>query len=111
MRVVLAVIRFLPYTGKIIMPNTTIRVGIAGAGGNTKAEHISGLQALENVVITGVCNRSRASSQAVASQFDIPRVFDDREFLVTGPDIDAVVIGTWPYIAPSVYPGFPDCML
>jgi len=80
------------------MPSTTIRVGVVGAGGNTKAKHIPGLQALENVAITGVCNRSRASSQAVASQFDIPRVFDDWQSLATDPDIDAVVIGTWPYM-------------
>jgi predicted dehydrogenase len=80
------------------MTNATLRVGIVGAGGNTKAKHIPGLRAIENVEITGVCNRSRASSEAVAAEFGIPRVFDDWRKLVEDPDIDAVVIGTWPYM-------------
>ena len=80
------------------MQNDTIRVGIVGAGGNTKAKHIPGLQAIENVTIVGVCNRSRASSEAVAAEFDIPQVFDNWRQLVEAPDIDAVVIGTWPYM-------------
>jgi predicted dehydrogenase len=68
------------------MTNATIRVGIVGAGGNTKAKHIPGLRAIENVEITGVCNRSRASSEAVAAEFGIPRVFDDWRKLVEDPD-------------------------
>lgn len=80
------------------MKNETIRVGIVGAGGNTKAKHIPGLQALENVTISGVCNRSRVSSEVVATAFGIPRVFDDWRQLVEDRDIDAVVIGTWPYM-------------
>ena len=80
------------------MTNATIRVGIVGAGGNTKARHIPGLQAIDNVIIVGVCNRSRASSEAVAAEFGIPRVFDDWRKLAEDPDIDAVVIGTWPYM-------------
>jgi predicted dehydrogenase len=80
------------------MQNDTIRVGIVGAGGNTKAKHIPGLQAIESVTIVGVCNRSRASSEAVAAEFDIPQVFDNWRRLVEAPDIDAVVIGTWPYM-------------
>jgi predicted dehydrogenase len=80
------------------MTNETIRIGIVGAGGNTKAKHIPGLQAIDNVTIVGVCNRSRASSEAVASEFGIPRVFDDWRSLVKAADIDAVVIGTWPYM-------------
>lgn len=80
------------------MNHDTIRVGIVGAGGNTKAKHIPGLQALENVAVTAVCNRSRASSEAVAAEFGISGVFDDWRRLVESPDIDAVVIGTWPYM-------------
>jgi predicted dehydrogenase len=80
------------------MKNETIRVGIVGAGTNTKAKHIPGLHAIENVTISGVCNRRRRSSEAVAAEFGIPRVFDDWRQLVEDPDIDAVVIGTWPYM-------------
>jgi len=80
------------------LPNATIRVGIVGAGGNTKAKHIPGLQAIEKVEIAGVCNRSRTSSEAVAAEFGIPRIYDDWRKVVKDPDIDAVVIGTWPYM-------------
>jgi predicted dehydrogenase len=80
------------------MVNDTIHVGIVGAGNNTKAKHIPGLQAIHNVQITGVCNRSRASSVGVADEFGIPMVFENWRKLVAAPEIDAVVIGTWPYM-------------
>jgi predicted dehydrogenase len=80
------------------MTNETIRIGIVGAGGNTRAKHIPGFQALENVAIAGVCNRSRTSSEAVARDFDIPKIYADWQQLVADPDIDAVMIGTWPYM-------------
>ena len=80
------------------MIDQNIRIGIVGAGGNTKAKHIPGFQALENVDLVGVCNRTRASSEAVAREFEIPRVYDDWQQVVADPDIDAVMIGTWPYM-------------
>jgi predicted dehydrogenase len=76
----------------------TIRIGIVGAGGNTRAKHIPGFQALENVTLTAVCNRSRTSSEAVARDFDIAKVCDDWQQIVEDPAIDAVMIGTWPYM-------------
>ncbi len=80
------------------MTQKTIRIGIVGAGGNTKAKHIPGFKALENVDIVGVCNRSRTSAEAVARAYDIPRIYDDWQQLVADPGIDAVMIGTWPYM-------------
>ncbi len=80
------------------MATETIRVGIVGAGGNTRAKHIPGFKAIENVVIAGVCNRSRTSSENVARDFDIPKIYDNWRQLVEDPDIDAVMIGTWPYM-------------
>ena len=76
----------------------TIRVGIAGAGANSRARHIPGFQALDGVEVVGVANRSRDSGQRVADEFGIRRVFDDWQELVQSPDIDAVCIGTWPYM-------------
>ncbi len=80
------------------MSERRIRVGIVGAGTNTQLRHIPGLQALAGVEIVSVCNRSRASSQKVAQAFGISRVYDDWRELVAADDIDAVVIGTWPYL-------------
>lgn len=75
-----------------------IRAGIVGAGANTTARHIPGLQAIAGVEIVAVCNRTRESSQRVAAQFGIPQVYDSWMDLVIAPDINAVVIGTWPYM-------------
>jgi predicted dehydrogenase len=76
----------------------TIRIGIVGAGANTIAKHIPLLQAIEDVSIVSVCNRSRASSERVAQQFNIPTVYEHWEDLVAAHDTDAIVIGTWPYM-------------
>src|SRR6266571_166743 len=80
------------------MAEKTIRVGLIGAGANTRARHIPGLRALPDVEIVAVCNRRRESTQAAAREFDIPRTFDTWQDLVADPNIDAVVIGTWPYL-------------
>ncbi|MFL5807833.1 MAG: Gfo/Idh/MocA family protein [Roseiflexaceae bacterium] len=76
----------------------TIRIGIVGAGANTVARHIPGLRAIDGVELAGVCNRSRESSERVAQQFGIPTVYDNWLELVTAPGIDAIMIGTWPYM-------------
>jgi predicted dehydrogenase len=75
---------------------SAIRVGIVGAGDNTRKRHIPNLQAIDGVEIVSVCNRSRESSQAVADEFGIPVVHDRWTDLVADDGIDAVVIGTWP---------------
>ncbi len=76
--------------------NRPIRIGIVGAGANTRARHIPGLRAQPDVTLTGVCNRTRESGAAVAREFDIPRVHERWADLVADPAVDAVVIGTWP---------------
>ncbi|MBW7884480.1 MAG: Gfo/Idh/MocA family oxidoreductase [Caldilineaceae bacterium] len=80
------------------MSNTPIRIGIIGAGANTRTRHIPGLRALDGVEIVAVCNRSDASSARVAQEFDIPAVYSRWSDLIADPEIDAVVIGTWPYM-------------
>jgi predicted dehydrogenase len=80
------------------MPSQPIKVGIVGAGNNTRVRHIPGLQAIAGVEIVSVCNRSRESSQRVAEAFHIPKVYDDWRELVAADDTNAIVIGTWPYL-------------
>jgi predicted dehydrogenase len=80
------------------MAEQAIRVGIVGAGNNTRVRHIPGLQAIEGVEIVSVCNRSRESSQRVADQFKIPKIYEDWRELIAAPDTNAIVIGTWPYM-------------
>ena len=80
------------------MTNDTIRVGIVGAGTNTTKLHIPGFQAIDGVEVAGVVNRSRESGQRVADQFGIPKVYDWWSEIVADQDVDAICIGTWPYL-------------
>ena len=80
------------------MAQETIKVGIIGAGGNTRSKHIPGLQAIEDVEIIGVCNRSQESSQRVADEFGIPKTYGNWQEVIADPDTNAIVIGTWPYM-------------
>jgi len=76
----------------------SIRVGIVGAGNNTRSRHIPGLRSQEGVEIISVCNRTPESSERVAKEFGIPKTHQHWRDMVYSHDIDAVVIGTWPYL-------------
>jgi predicted dehydrogenase len=80
------------------MAQQTLRVGLIGAGGNMRARHIPGLRSLAGVEIVAVCNRRPGSTMAAAREFGIPRTFEHWQDLVVDPNIDALVIGTWPYL-------------
>ena len=80
------------------MSDGVIRVGMVGAGNNTRVKHIPGFRAMGGVEIVSVCNRSRQSSERVATEFEIPKVYDNWLELVAADDTDAICIGTWPYM-------------
>lgn len=80
------------------MSETVINIGIVGAGENTIKKHIPGFQAIEQVRLLGVCNRTCESSEKVARRFGIEKIYDNWLELVADPDIHAVLIGTWPYL-------------
>ena len=69
-----------------------------GGGGNTTKLHIPGLKKQAGVEIVAVANRTRESGQRVASEFGIAKVHDDWRALLDDDGIDAVCIGTWPYM-------------
>lgn len=80
------------------MSEKTIRVGIVGLGANCRLRHLPGLRACQGVEVVAVCNRRTASTAAAAKEFGIPRSFSRWEDLVADPDLDAVLIGAWPYL-------------
>jgi predicted dehydrogenase len=80
------------------MARKPLRIGLIGAGGNMRVRHIPGLRAQPEVEIVAVCNRRPGSTTAVAREFSIPRTFERWQDLVAEPDIDALVVGTWPYL-------------
>lgn len=77
---------------------TPLRIGFVGAGGNTIARHLPLLQALPDVQFVSVANRTRESGAKVAAQFGIAKVAAHWQEVVQDPEVDAVVIGTWPYL-------------
>jgi predicted dehydrogenase len=85
-------------TCEVTMASQPLRIGLIGAGANTRARHIPGLRALEQVEIVAVSNRRPESTRAVAREYAIPRTYERWEDVVADPQIDAVVIGTWPYL-------------
>lgn len=78
--------------------NERIRVGVIGAGGIVGSTHIPGLRRMPGVEIVAVANRSLESSRRAAAEFGIPRAYADWEALLAADGIDAVLIGTWPYM-------------
>jgi len=73
-----------------------IRVGIVGCGKNTRDKHVHLLQKIKGVELRKVCNRTEESSRKAAADFGIGRWTTDWRQVVEDPEIDAVVIGTWP---------------
>jgi predicted dehydrogenase len=80
------------------MSDQRVRIGFVGAGNNTRIKHIPGFKAIPGVELVSVANRSRSSSEKVAAEFGIPKVYEDWRQLVRADDIDAICIGTWPYM-------------
>ncbi|MBN2383081.1 Gfo/Idh/MocA family oxidoreductase [bacterium] len=80
------------------MKHKQIRIGLIGAGANTLLKHIPELQKIEGVHLVSVCNRSTESSEKVAREYDIPHICQHWSEIIKDNTIDAVVIGTWPYL-------------
>src|SRR5512145_2667676 len=90
-------------TGPVVLPcrpmiDQTIRVGFVGAGANTRRHHIPKLRAQPGVGLVSVANRTKESGERVAREFGIARVHADWREVVEARDVDAVCIGTWPYL-------------
>lgn len=75
-----------------------LRIGIIGLGGNTRLRHVPGLLACGDVEIAAVSNRRAESTAAAAREFNIPQTYEHWQDLVADESLDAVMIGTWPYL-------------
>ncbi len=75
-----------------------LRIGIVGAGQVSRTRHLPGFRRLPGVKVVAICNRHRESAAQVAREFDIPRIYAYWEELIDDREIDAVVIGAWPYL-------------
>ncbi len=90
----------------------TLRVGIVGAGANTRKYHIPNLRAQPGVEIVSVANRTRESGERAAKELGFARVYDTWRELVEMDDTNAICIGTWPYLhAPVTIAALVDATL
>jgi predicted dehydrogenase len=81
-----------------VKPSAPIRVGLIGAGENVRAVMIPGFRRIPECEITAVANTSLESSQRVADEFNIPEAYANWKELLDSGSVDAVCIGTWPYM-------------
>src|SRR4051794_33151952 len=75
-----------------------LKLGFIGAGGIARSQHLPNLKKIDGVKMVAVANRSRESSESVAKEYGIHEVMDDWKPLIARPDLDAIFIGTWPYM-------------
>jgi len=75
-----------------------INIGFIGAGGIARERHLPNLAKISGVKVIAVANRSLESGQKIARDYNIPEVLDDWRKLLSRKDIDAIFIGTWPYM-------------
>jgi len=75
-----------------------LRIGFIGAGAIVRQRHVPGLRKLPDVELYGVVNRSAASSEHAAQEFGITRTYASTEEMLSDPKIDAIWIGTQPYM-------------
>ena len=80
------------------MAEEPIRVGLIGAGGNVRNRHIPGFLGVDDCEIVAVANRTVQSGRVVADQFNIPKVYGHWREVLEDEEINAVCIGTWPYM-------------
>jgi predicted dehydrogenase len=75
-----------------------VRIGIVGAGGIFRSRHFPGLAKVADAEVVAICNRSIESGRKIADEFGLkPELMTDPDALIAREDIDAVMIGTWPY--------------
>jgi predicted dehydrogenase len=75
-----------------------IDIGVIGAGSIFKHRHFPGLADIKGANVVAICNRSRESAREVADDCDLSvDVADDPEAVIGREDVDAIMIGTWPY--------------
>lgn len=71
---------------------TPLRIGIVGAGAIATLGHIPGFQRLPDVQVAAICDKNVARAQSVATQFNIPNVYEDYQDLLAQDNLDAITV-------------------
>ena len=75
-----------------------VGIGFIGAGGIARLRHAPGLAAIDGVELAAVANRTAESGQRFAAEFGVKTVYADWRRLLDDEGVDAVFVGTWPYM-------------
>lgn len=75
------------------MAAPVLNIGIIGCG-TIAPTHAGALRQVADVCLLSVADSIPARADALAKQFDVPRVFSDHTALIADPDIDLVIVCT-----------------
>src|SRR3954470_13511179 len=75
-----------------------IRIAVVWAGKLATAKLLPNFSKLPGGKIVGVSNLRRESTSRVSREWGIPKVYGNWEQAVEDDDVNAVVIGAWPYM-------------
>lgn len=76
----------------------TVSIGVIGAGGIFRRRHFPALTNMDDVEIAAIANRSTESARSIADEFGIDAdLGDDPRAVIDREEVDAVMVGTWPY--------------
>jgi predicted dehydrogenase len=75
------------------MAHSPFRVGVIGAGGIARGQHLPGWRNLPNVSVVAIADINKAAASAAAMEFGVPHVFTDFQDLIK-LDLDAVDVCT-----------------
>jgi predicted dehydrogenase len=81
-----------------VTDTSPIRISFIGAGGICEQRHLPNLQQLPGVELVAVCNRSLESSQRSKEKWKFERAEADWQKVIDDTSVDAIFIGTWPYL-------------
>ena len=74
--------------------DSTLRVGVLGAGAWARNAHIPGWQRDPRCEVVAICDVDRERAEAYAEEFGIPDATDDWQALVSRADIDVIDVVT-----------------
>ncbi len=78
-----------------------INVGMIGAGAIATEGHIPNLKRIPYVSVIAVCDANIERARSIAEEFNIPKIYDKIDDLLSNPDIDAVLIALPNYLHAS----------
>ena len=80
------------------MARKVLRIGLVGVGAAAQINHIPAWKRIEGVELVALCDRDPEKAARVAQKFQIPRVHNRVDDLLTDPEIDAIDICTPNYL-------------